>query len=939
MKKLSKLIAAAIALAAIAFAGCSNLDTDEDDTVINNDSGSSTKRNATLKIQSDEDNVLFESASTATGARTILPNTVTASYYDYYLGQMNVTSGATEYTINKIDSSALDASENGYTGTITADFPLAEFNFVLYAVKAGATVTSTTTWFNTNAVLVAYQTADLRYHDEISFYLKANTNSAAGNGTVIVHLANQEGWTLGEGWTVTAGIYALDPDTSGADVLAYPTTSATELVAKTTDTSTTLGAYDATAKTYTYNTPWDGTTTTASLKQGNYNLIVKYTQTNSTNAVTGYAEYNERVIVLANQTSEKTIEIPQVIEKAPEPPCAFIVEYEDPATKASSSTDTYTAYFAWNGDLISNELGFELQIMQIDDTSYYITDDAKDLGATVSTGSLANDTAWDAAITNGATLYANLAKDTATIQEYFVGGSLFKNHTEIALKLKLGHRYYARLRAVNDTGNSAWSYAYLVKSGSLTDSKYTCADSTHNHVTGTDYTSTVTLGSNPTCFENDVELINRFRISYSLNGGTYANLKSTSTEALPDTVVYESQHNKIDGTTVSNAASNNYVEIVTPDGVTENTYWATSSGKTARITAANKVTLKNSSIGVWKNWLLNTDAQASDDTNVYGASAAQTSRTWLTYALPSNATTVNANWTVAENAVQYVSASTALGTTSDGYSANVKYYKDNAGTNVTQPTDGTKYAAYIATGSDYYLRQVCQPLYAGYSNLNLIANYDGTKTINFEVQDINLYELDAKNVTVALTKSSTASTQATYSGSDYWSSKTGTTVIMDEDTTVTEAMITKLNALCSDNTTKGTGELYGSSYAAAASIDGLDKANYLEVSQSYVDTITFTVTKKFDITKYSSSGTTTTLAADQTATSSYNYVNLYIYQPSSTGSRAAATVKVNADTSTYTWTVPISTWTPGTYNIRISGFTDEYPDSPFVYVGTLYITQ
>lgn len=935
MKKLSKLIAAAVALAAIAFAGCSNLDTDEDDTVINNESGSGTNRTATLSIHSDEDNVLFESASTATGARTILPKTVTASYYDYYLGQMNVTSGATEYTINKIDASALDASESGYTGTITADFPLAEFNFVLYAVESGTSVTATTTWFNTYAVLVAYQTADLRYHDEISFYLKANTNSTAGNGTVIVHLANQEGWTLGEGWTVTAGIYALDPDESGNDVLAYPTTTATTLVSKTTDTATTLGAYDSTAGTYTYSTPWDGTTTTASLKQGNYNLIVKYTKTDSSSNVTGYAEYNERVIVLANQTSEKTIEIPEVIEKTPEPPCAFIVEYEDPATKASSSTDTYTAYFAWNGDLISNELGFELEVMQIDDTSYYITDDAKDLGATASTGSLANDTAWESAITNGATYYAQLAKDTATLQEYFVGGSLFKNQTEIALKLKLGHRYYARIRAVNDTGNSAWSYAYLVKTGDLTDSKYTCADSTHNHVTGSTYTSTVTLGS-ATCFEDDVELINRYRISYSLNGGTYANLDSSSTTALPDTVVYESQHNE---STSTNADSDKYVEIVTPDGVTENTYWATSSGTTARLTATNKVTLKNSSIGVWKNWLLNTDAQADDDSNVYGASAAQTSRTWLTYALPSNATTVNSNWTTAENAVQYVSASTALGTDSDNYNANVKYYKDDAGTSITQPKDGTAYAAYIAAGSDYYLRQVCQPLYAGYSNLNLIANYDGTKTINFEVQDINLYELDAKNVTVALTKSNSASTQATYSGSDYWATKTGTTVIMDEDTTVTETMITKLNALCSDNSTKGTGELYGSSYSESDAIDGLDKANYLEVSQTYVDTITFTVTKKFDITKYSSSGTTTTLASDQSATSSYDYVNLYIYQPSSTGSRAAATVKVNADSSTYTWTVPISSWTPGTYNIRISGFTDEYPDSPFVYVGTLYITQ
>lgn len=939
MKKLSKLIAAAIALAAITFAGCSNFDTDEneDSVVAPNNTKITGEKNVKLSIQSEEDNVLFESAPTAKAARTILPSTVTASYYDYYLGEMNVTSGAKEYTIKKIDESALDASSSGYTGTITANFSLAEYNFVLYAVKKGTDGLSSKSDYDNKAVLVAYQTADLRYHDEISFYLKANTNSNAGSGTVIVHLANQEGWTLGEGWNVTAGIYKLDPDTSGADVLSYPTTNAATLIEKTTDTTTTLGAYDSAAKTYTYNTPWDGTSTVASLKQGNYNLIVKYTKTDASNNITGYAEYNERIIVLANQTSEKNIVIPEIIEKAPEPPCAFIVEYEDPAAKASSSTDTYTAYFAWNGDLISNELGFELEVLQIDNTNYYITDDAKNLGATASTGSLANDTAWDAAITGGATYYAQLAKDTATLQEYYAGGSLFKNKTEIALKLKLGHRYYARLRAVNGSGNSAWSYAYLVKGSDLQSGEYTCADTTHHHAEKTSYKSKVTIGT-ATPFEDDVELINRYRISYSLNGGTYANLDSASTTSLPDTVVYESQHNKTDGTTVFAEASDKYVEIVTPDGVTGNTYWATSSGTTARLTAANKVTLKNSSIGVWKNWLLNTDAQATDDSNVYGAAAAQTSRAWLTYALPSDAATVNSKWTNAVNAEQYVSASNALGNTEDKYNANVKYFKDDTGTSVTQPKDGAAYAAYIAAGNDYYLRQLNQPLYAGYSNLNLIANYDGTKTINFEVQDINLYELDAKNITVALKKGSTDSTQATYSGNDYWSGKTGTTVIMDADTTVSEAMITKLNALCSDST-KGTGELYGSSYAKGDNIDGLDKASYLEVSQTYVDTITFSVTKKFDITKNSANGATTTLAKDQTKASSYDYVNLYIYQPSSTGSKTAATVKINADSSTYTWTVPISTWTPGNYNIRISGFTDEYPDSPFVYVGTLSITQ
>lgn len=973
MKKISKLIASAITLAALGFAGCSNLSTDNSAYVYSAMKASHTVitkqglKALKIGITSQEANLNFTDPVDSGAGRTILPGQIYASDFVYYLCTKKPSD--TNFAVSKVQDNELSPEENGRTGTITREFELSEYQFQLYALPKGYAGAEDLTTIRTKAVLAAFGEADLRFHDSLSFYLVANTNAGAGKGTVSIHVANQEGWEIPKGWRVTAGIYSIDPDGEN-DVIAYPlpAAGATEIYAKDTDNVGTLGTYDSGTGAYTYNNVWgNGAASTAKLDQGNYNLIIKYEQTNASNEVINSKEYNERVVVLANQVSEKWIEIPQSIESAPNAPDCFIAVYKDASTKASASAGSYAVYFAWNGDLINNEKSFELDIMTLNNTEYYLTDKAATgAAAVIANGDLNSDAAWEAA--ESATGYSikHYDRESFANAEERVSGSLYKNNTECGLKLKLGNRYYARIRAVN-SGNvpSDWTYVYLVKKAELASHKYKCAVTAHaTEKCANALESVFEDDTGYICFEDDVQLINRYRVTYDLNGGKFANVGTDDTP-LPDVMFYESQHNKDNAGTIEAAASDTLVQILSPDAITPNVYWKTATGTTSRLDTADaaKITLKNDRIGPWKAWLLGSDEVTA--TNVYGtAAAAGAVRTWLTYALPAGrADLTDAGWTAVENYVTYIDASDADaldGATAAEFNPNVKYYGSSTGDAITQPANGTVYAAMYTNGGEYYLKQTRQPLYAGYSNLSLIAAYDGTKQISFEIQDPTVFEIRNHNVTLSLKNGAGAATQATYEGTDYWSEKTGDSVVLS--TTIAAAKTATTYTLLATDITNGyyvnpnteCKEPVGPHVAgdvmtidAVEKADGLDKANYIEVSQEQVTDLTFTVTKLFDITKIEFDPATnktqsvTTTAADQETAgvvSSYNWVNLTITNGMSGASKVIKINQDNADEA-FEWNVPISKWETGTYNVIFTCYSDEYPNSTFQYVATLAVTQ
>lgn len=135
----------------------------------------------------------------------------------------------------------------------------------------------------------------------------------------------------------------------------------------------------------------------------------------------------------------------------------------------------YTTAFEWERGS-KNENNFEIEVLEFNDAD------------TVTPPT--SDDEWTTALTAGSSVtYGSKFSSAANYES----GSLLSGNTKAQLRLELGKRYFARIRAVNDAGESTWTLVNLADAPA-------------------EPTGTQKFTGNT---------INRYRLTYFMNGGTY----------------------------------------------------------------------------------------------------------------------------------------------------------------------------------------------------------------------------------------------------------------------------------------------------------------------------------------------------------------------------------------------------------------------------------
>lgn len=382
-------------------------------------------------------------------ARTIVSDAYEGSEVKFYLFGTNKTKN-TELTPKEITVTSTDTR----TGTINLEIGSYVWNLFIAACDSGdepAAMTSDA--ILAKAVLLGEVTADLRGDkDTIDFIL--TPDGLTKTGTVGMKIYT-DGWTVPDGWTVKAGIY--DPDT-GTELKTFDATLADQV----TEQSFTGTMPDAAPGSANY------TAGGANIKPGsNYQFIVEFT------AASGKKYYySDKIIILPGKGNTSTVAIPNTIDLPPTAPTNFKVGYIDPA---NATSEFYTAEFEWVRSSTKTEKYYEFELAKLG-----VPDSDSNVYALPT-----SDTTWDAMKAwSSLTTTETYAQDFYKHPFVWVAGSLLKGNQSASLKLNLGNRYFARIRAVNDAGPSEWVY---VTFGNTTN--------------GTAFTSTT---------------INRYKIKYSL---------------------------------------------------------------------------------------------------------------------------------------------------------------------------------------------------------------------------------------------------------------------------------------------------------------------------------------------------------------------------------------------------------------------------------------
>lgn len=738
-----------------------------------------------------DSNGLF-SFPTKNNSRTILPGEVETNNLDFYLVYKD-TVNSTDSLYTKIDFIKSEQSTTGSVkrGSFSLPFTLSDYQFSLYAVPEGTKISDNNgvSDISSKSLFVGTANADLRFNDEVTFHMKANSSST-GQGSINITLTHENDWTIPKGYKVTVGLYNVDDKN---DTPKYPTGTAQELIDATSGDKT-MGS-----QVFKCTDPV--------IPQGEYNLVVKYNKfaSDGTTVEKTY-EYSEKVIILMNQMSTGTVIIPEILEKKPAAPDNFKAQFKDPK---DSTKNSYEVNFTWE-DKSNNEREFIIDLLTLNDATGYLK-----LPAT--------DDEWNA-INQTPVSYNRATFDTADNK---VDGSLNKGNTSATFYLELEKRYIARICASNDAGKSDWVYL-------------TWQDAVTN-----DWQA----------FESSVQTINRFRITYNLNGGNFAaaDPDGGSVANPPALVYYASQHTTFPETTPAvPAASTTHNVILSPDGITTQNWVTNIKGKDT-IETATAITLTKEG-NYFLKWTKGAEGGTDYDTTV----------------------------TVENKPATFVK--------------NIKYYPSTATKEIlgflsTQPTKATYGDPAFA---DIKVRKAASNLYTGFKNLDLVANYDTTRNITVEIDDITLYELKPSFFALDYAKDTKALEDA---------------APIDSETTKTVADVKSL-------TLGGTDE---------------KPIKLLEVSTAKVDKITITANTSnvIPITQYNPN-------TKEIEITNGDYTKMHLTIKAVVGN----SVLVNADRDTNSkWEVSFKNWKTGKYNCEITANTDQIPNQTLSYVFTLSITQ
>ena len=431
--------------AAMIFASCSNL------TDANVSSSSSSEDKNTLNIEvTNYDEVVTQASKNANHAsRTIIPNSFDSDGVDFYLYGTN-TSGGTfgpEKVTFKGNADAAGGAASKTVGTINIPANSSVWEFTLVAVTSGDAAPTEAT-LKDNAVLIGYSSMDMLNGDTAKFTLSPDGLRKEAKIAMKLYTDN---WALPADFTAKAGIYLL---TTGADAGtdAAPTEKEVAFTDATKD--------EANAVDYAI----------ASFAPGTYLFKVTFEKTGSNKKF----YWSDVLVVLPGKTIDNAVGIPNVIGTAPAAPTAFKAGYVENSEDKFSGW--YTTAFEWvRGS--KNENNFEIEVLEFND-------------ADTVTPPADADTGWTTALGAGTSVTYDSKFSSAANYE---SGSLLSGNTKAQLRLELGKRYFARIRAVNDAGESAWTLVSLATAPA--------------EPTGT------------TAFTGNT--INRYRLTYFMNGGTY----------------------------------------------------------------------------------------------------------------------------------------------------------------------------------------------------------------------------------------------------------------------------------------------------------------------------------------------------------------------------------------------------------------------------------
>lgn len=523
MKKLSKLALAAFGVLSLIFAAsCSNISgsVEEEKTV-----------GIKASVSGASDLVDFTAASTA--SKSIVPEAFkldsTSPELDFYLAYEKTTDTTWTIVTDKVTITADSGSTS--SGTFLITLPQANYNMRLYGVKSGTSVDSSTAidTLNSSAALVGETTADLRRGDAVTFTLKADTRILTGTSTAALVLYAVDNWntasefTDGTAYTVSA---ELQDVLTGDPVSGTSKDSITLAEESTAKAITDLTSITATTATYSNST---------AVSAGTYNLVVKFTKG------TAVYEYSDTVIIVPGKITTGVVAIPKVVATEPTAPENFKAGFIAPT---SVEDGFYKVEFVWE-DKSNNEAYFELQLADVTSSTATVT-----VPTGPATSSDTTDTSWttvvenqtDATVTRYGIVNSNIKIDgyfstpqcsysdvTAfygTNNDWYVSGSLNKNNEVAVMKLPLGNRYVARIRAVNAAGSSSWTYVTIkddIAAGNTTthSQAISAAEAFDHTVSEADTTSTAAVAS----------CINLYRLTYSL--GANATFSDAGTGTAP----------------------------------------------------------------------------------------------------------------------------------------------------------------------------------------------------------------------------------------------------------------------------------------------------------------------------------------------------------------------------------------------------------------------
>ncbi|MCR5495444.1 MAG: hypothetical protein K6F15_07375 [Treponema sp.] len=432
------------------------------------------------------------------------------------------------------------------------------------------------------AILYANANVDLRYSQSVKFYLSPfNLSGTSGDITLTLKTYdwNEAGdakdyWhnynyyvaismqNLTDGSVVnitptctSAGAYVVPQDTT-----AQKKNVVCVAVPAITSSSTTLTVPGSITGWGDLETSTGLVYKLSSVPSGTYNLVVRFVGSDKS------AYYTEKIIVLPNRAITQTLEIPNVIGKKPKPVSGLRVGYNDPD---NADSDYYLATFLWD-DNSNNEEGFILQLVDLSNDTDSWQEDGTVLGlaanakaaltavaaapsaivsSTYSTDFATVKTAWDAEVTSAkltAEKITGMSLDYTVYQKtesLYAAGSLNKNSTSISLWLPLGSVYMARICAYNDecgslgatdaavlVSDQEWYYANTASLESAAEGTidklpavYLATDVSTGYVAdGYTPSQWPKSSASPTKEEDsDPIAINRYRLTYNLNGGSF----------------------------------------------------------------------------------------------------------------------------------------------------------------------------------------------------------------------------------------------------------------------------------------------------------------------------------------------------------------------------------------------------------------------------------